>query len=191
MTDPAPRTRQTADARRVALIAAATAEFAAGGLHGTSTNAIAKRAGISQPYVFQLFATKQELFMAVVKSAFDRVRAAFKEAVAANPEAPLDAMAGAYIVLLADRDELLIQHHAYAASHDPEMRAFVRDRFADLLRLIERLSGADPETVRSFAAQGMLLNVVAALDLADLARKEEWVARLFAGTEMAGQAGIG
>ncbi|HEX8105029.1 MAG TPA: TetR/AcrR family transcriptional regulator [Solirubrobacteraceae bacterium] len=184
MASPATRTRQTADERRAALIDAATAEFAAGGLHGTSTHAIAKRAGISQPYIFQLFPTKQDLFLAAVAAGFDRVREAFRRAVADDPENPLQAMGAAYRTLLADRDELLMQHHAYAASFDPEVRAFVRDQFADLLRLIERLSGADPETVRGFAAQGMLLNVVAALDLVDLAAKEAWVARLFEGTAM-------
>src|SRR3712207_4549064 len=101
------RTRQTADERRAALIAAATAEFAAGGLHGTSTHAIAKRAGISQPYVFQLFPTKQELFLAAVAAAFDRVRDAFRAAVAADPDDPLHAMGGAYVELLANREEML------------------------------------------------------------------------------------
>lgn len=180
----APRIRQTADERRTALIAAATAEFAAGGLHGTSTHAIAKRAGISQPYIFQLFGTKQDLFLAAVASAFERVREAFRAAVAADPEDPLHAMGGAYVDLLANREEMLMQHHAYAASYDPTVRAFVQAQFADLLRLIERLSGASPEIVREFAAQGMLLNVVASLDLVDLARKEEWAARLFRGTAL-------
>jgi hypothetical protein len=44
---------------------AALEEFAELGLHGASSEDIARRAGISQPYVFRLFATKKELFSAV------------------------------------------------------------------------------------------------------------------------------
>ena len=38
--------------------------FAIGGYNGTSTEAIAREAGISQPYLFRLFRTKKELFIA-------------------------------------------------------------------------------------------------------------------------------
>jgi AcrR family transcriptional regulator len=39
---------------------AAIVEFARAGYAGTSTEAIATRAGISQPYLFRLFGTKKE-----------------------------------------------------------------------------------------------------------------------------------
>ena len=58
-------TRQTADERREAVLEAANVEFALRGLHGASTDAIARRAGISQPYLFRLFGSKKELFLAV------------------------------------------------------------------------------------------------------------------------------
>src|SRR3954467_14267930 len=72
--------RMTADERRDAIVAAGVEEFATGGLVGASTEAIAKRAGVSQPYVFQLFGTKKELFLAVVRQCFQRTRLAFEEA---------------------------------------------------------------------------------------------------------------
>ena len=74
------RTRMTADERRDAIVAAATEEFANGGLVGASTEAIARRAGVSQPYIFQLFGTKKDLFLAVIRSCFGRTRLAFEEA---------------------------------------------------------------------------------------------------------------
>ncbi len=175
-------TRQSAEERRASIIAAATAEFSRSGLHGTSTHAIAKRAGISQPYIFQLFATKQELFLAACDAAFERIRTAFTDAVAADPENPKDAMGIAYVALLQDRDTLLMQLHAYAASYDPEVRDAIREEFGDLLRLIERLIGTGAEDARDFVAHGMLLNVIAALDLPELAQKREWVARMLDGT---------
>src|SRR3954470_21482297 len=72
--------RMTADERRDAIVAAGVEEFAPGGLVGASTEAIAKRAGVSQPYVFQLFGTQKELFLAVVRQCFQRTRVAFEEA---------------------------------------------------------------------------------------------------------------
>ena len=57
-------TRQTAEVRREAVLEAAAAEFSRKGLHGASTDAIAKAAGISQPYLFRLFGTKKELYFA-------------------------------------------------------------------------------------------------------------------------------
>src|SRR6266566_7288305 len=74
--------RQTADERRDAIVAAATEEFATGGLVGASTEAIARRVGVSQPYVFQLFGTKKDLFLAVVRSCFSRIILAFEDAAA-------------------------------------------------------------------------------------------------------------
>ena len=53
--------RKTAEQRRDEILDAALVEFAERGLHGASTEAIARRAGISQPYVFRLFGTKKEL----------------------------------------------------------------------------------------------------------------------------------
>ena len=73
--------------RREPIIQAAAIEFAARGLHGTATEDIANRAGITQPYVFRLFGTKKALFMAVVEHHFDEVQRAFQAATdsAADP----------------------------------------------------------------------------------------------------------
>src|SRR3989475_7584804 len=100
--------RQTADERRDAIVAAATEEFATGGLVGASTEAIARRVGVSQPYVFQLFGTKRELFVAVVRSCFGRVVLTFEDAAArwepgdAECDSRLGAMGLAYKKLLAN-----------------------------------------------------------------------------------------
>ena len=69
--------RMTADERREAVIAAAAIEFAGGGFAGTATDAIARRAGVSQPYLFQLYRTKKELFLATVRDSFERITGRF------------------------------------------------------------------------------------------------------------------
>jgi len=164
--------RQTADERRDAIVAAATEEFAAGGLVGGSTEAIARRVGVSQPYVFQLFGTKKELFLAVVRSCFMRTRLAFEAAAATwvpgaddECDSSLDAMGKAYKRLLADRTLLLVQLQAYAACSDPDVRAVVREEFGFLHRRVREVSGASAEDLHQFFAEGMLLNLGAAVGL--------------------------
>src|SRR5262252_1303913 len=108
-------TRMTADERREMLIDAATIEFAVGGLHGTSTDDIARRAGISQPYLFRLFRTKMEPFLAAVDRCVDQTTAVFAEAARqAGGEDTLQPMGLAYGGLLRDRTKLMMQMEAYA-----------------------------------------------------------------------------
>ena len=167
-----PTTRMTADERREAIVAAGVAEFATGGLVGGSTDAIARRAGVSQPYVYQLFGTKKELFLAVVRHGFARTALAFEQAARSfQPGAIegcnsiLDALGREYMRLLADRELLLVQLQAYAACADPDVQRVVREEFGRLHRTVHRLSGASPEELHAFFAQGMLLNIAAAVDL--------------------------
>jgi AcrR family transcriptional regulator len=158
--------RMSADERRHAVLAVALHEFAIGGLAGTSTDVIADRAGISQPYLFRLFGSKRDLFLATVNLAFDRVRSGFKQATEGlSGNDALVAMAIAYGDLISDRDLLLTQLHAYAACADLEVRAVVRGLYAELIDFIKEATGVDEEELRKFVACGMLCNVVAALGI--------------------------
>src|SRR5215208_1915313 len=159
--------RITSEERRDQLIDAAVAEFAANGFHATSTTEIARRAGISQPYVYALFPNKHELFLAANAEVVERIRGAFAEAARGleSTEERLDAMGQAYIELLDNREEIMFQHQANAAAGDPALREPVRREFMRLFDDVGRLSGAGEEEVWHFMATGMLLNVIAALDL--------------------------
>jgi len=166
--------RQTAEERRTSVLRAAMAEFARGGYAGTSTNAIAARAEISQPYLFRLFGTKRELFIATMMVMYARIESTFTSA--AQGLSGIDAMAAmgeAYQVLLGERDLLLVQLHAFAASEDEEIRHAARQGFRRLWAVVSQLTGLPDDDVRAFFAQGMLLNVVAAIDAAAL--DESWV----------------
>ena len=171
----AARTLSTAEERREEVLEAAERVFAARGLHGTPTMEIAKAAGISQAYLFRLFPTKAELFMALVERCNARVHRTFADAAAAARaagEPVLRAMGMAYIGLLADRNLLLNQLNAHAACDDPAIRDEVRRGFAQLVALVERESGAGAAEVRDFFAHGMLLNVMAAMQAQDV--DEHW-----------------
>ncbi len=175
MSTPAPRTRRSAEERREEIVAIAIRQFAVGGYNGTSTEAIAREAGISQPYLFRLFKTKRELFLACFDDFHERLYATFADAAAGAPkDEALQHMGKAYIRLLDDTNVRLFQMQAYAACSDPVIQARVRECYGILVKLVTRLSGAPPEVIWQFFSHGMLLNVIASLDLAAIADKEPW-----------------
>jgi len=170
-------TRRSAEERRREITEIAIEHFALHGYNGTSTDQVAREAGISQPYLFRLFRTKRELFLACHEVMHGRITESFAEAARdLPPEERMAAMGKAYMGLLADRTSLLFQMQSYAASGDPEIQARVRERYADLVRQVSDLTAADPAELWSFFSDGMLLNVIAALRLEDLAPDEEWAA---------------
>jgi AcrR family transcriptional regulator len=162
------RTLSTAEDRREAVLRAGMKVVAEHGIAGTPTAKVAEAAGISHAYLFRLFATKNELAVAIVERANQRVYDAFVEAAASvsgSGEEKLLAMGMAYGQLLADRELLLVQLHSHAAGADnPEIRDAARRGFERLVELVERESGTDSVTVGRFFATGMLMNVMAALD---------------------------
>jgi AcrR family transcriptional regulator len=171
--------RMSASERREQVLDVAVAEFAARGLAGTSTEDVARRAGISQPYLFRLFPTKKALFLALAERCFERIAETFTAAAGeATGEEALTAMGEAYHQLLADRTLLLLQLHTYAACEDPEIRTATRAGFKELWLLVERLSGLPYDRIVSFFAMGMLMNVAAAMDLPAVdERWARWCAR--------------
>jgi AcrR family transcriptional regulator len=173
VTSTATRTRMTAEERRRQVVEIAREEFAVHGLHGTSTERIAERVGVSQPYLFRLFGTKKQLFLASVEAGFRHVLELFRKAADGVERTDvMEAMGEAYAQLLRDRTVLLAQMQAYAACDDEEIRAAVRQGYADLYRFVASASGAGEEELQSFFAFGMLMNVVAAMDLSSL--EEQW-----------------
>ncbi len=175
-------TRKTQAERREEILDAALDEFAEHGYHGSSTEGIARRAGISQPYVFRLFGTKQELFKAVVARCFRETLEMFQRAAEGKrgPEA-LEAMGKAYVErLLTDRKRLQLQMQAYAACEDEEVGEVVRQGYGDLVAYVERVSGLESKGVATFFAQGMLLNVFASMGVF-VERDEPWAQRLLSG----------
>jgi AcrR family transcriptional regulator len=178
-----PRQRVPASERRDALIEAAVHEFAHGGLHGTPVDRIARRVGVAQPYVFSLFGSKRELFLAAVERNFELVADTFTKAAAefdpatAPPDVGLrQAMGQAYVEMLeTNRDYLMLQLQAYAACGDDEIRNRVRAAYARLVAQVESLWPASPEEIDDFFRYGMWLNVAAALGVEDLSAGCEWV----------------
>jgi AcrR family transcriptional regulator len=162
------RTLSTAQERRETVLRTAIGTFASRGYFGTSTTEVAKRAGISQAYVYRLFPSKESLFVAVVEHCFVQVRGCLEQAVAeapgSSPEAVLDAMGDAYARLIADNDLLLVQLHAQAAAiSESAVREAVRHGYARVLEYVRGASGAGEEQVREFFARGMLCHLIVSI----------------------------
>ncbi|MBV8300359.1 MAG: TetR/AcrR family transcriptional regulator [Candidatus Dormibacteraeota bacterium] len=167
---PSLRQRQHAEERRDQVIEAAIAEFAVNGYTAASTAAIAKRAGISQPYIYALFPSKLDLFLAAHDRVIGAILTTFREAVrgATSPEDALERMGLTYPSLISDRTHLLFQLQAHAAAGDPEIRAHTARAFQRLVDDVTALSGASPASVATFFACGMLANVTTILELPEI-----------------------
>jgi AcrR family transcriptional regulator len=169
----------SAGERRADVLEAAMAEFALGGLHGTSTEGIAGRAGVSQPYLFRLYGTKKDLFLAALEGGFDRVESTFAMAAEAHPDRPLEAMGQAYVRLVSQREQLLLQMQGYAACSDPDVQSLMQRRFGKLYVDVQSMSGASDADVSTFFQRGMFLNVVTAMDLFSIL-DQDWVRQCLA-----------
>ncbi len=165
----------TAEERREQVLRVAVKEFGARGLYGTPTTDVARAAGLSQAYLFKLFPTKIELFVAILERSYERIHDTLVEAAvqARGENRPvLEAMGEAYTDLLQDPELLLTQLQGQAAAGEPEVRKALRRGFAMLLEMAERESGEQPQEIQRFFARGMLCNVIAALQIEDL--QEHW-----------------
>ncbi|MFI7003087.1 TetR/AcrR family transcriptional regulator [Nocardia sp. NPDC050175] len=165
------RVRMTASERGEQVLQAAVSAFAESGYAATRTDEIARRAGVSQPYVIRLFGTKQHLFISAMHRVCDRIEEVFRAARAeaepdATPEQGLHALGHGFGIFLADREMLQLFLHGFAASGDPAIGDEVRTRFGNIYQLVRDLTGADVHQAREFIATGMLLTVLSAIQVA-------------------------
>ncbi|MFD8144519.1 TetR/AcrR family transcriptional regulator [Streptomyces sp. NPDC059708] len=162
--------RMSADERRESVIRAAIHEFARGGYYGTSTEAIAKRVGVSQPYLFRLFPGKKAIFLAAAGRCLESTRRVFAEAAdGLHGEEARAAMGEAYVRLIAEEPAMLqMQLQMYVtvaaaeAAGDHELGELVRAGWLELWDTVGIPLGDVRETT-AFMAQGMLINTLSAM----------------------------
>jgi AcrR family transcriptional regulator len=169
--------RQTAEARRVAVLDAATHEFGLRGLHGASTEDIARAAGISQPYLFRLFGSKKDLYLAASQRCINDLYTVFaKAAEGQTGVAVLQAMGNVYTEIMQDRDRLMLMLKSWTSCDDPDIARMTRSAWRDLVDLAERASGEPAAVVSRFFGDGMLMTIFMSLNLVD--DPEPWATRL-------------
>lgn len=165
--------RSTFDQRKEEILEAAITVFARDGYDRVTTADISREAGISQPYIYRFFATKEELFLAVVDRVYGRVAAAF----AAVPDgADYEVRLGrAYEALMESSPrEIILQVQTWGI-REPSFRARVASSVVALLdsieKAFERHGLADPRTrAEDFLARGLLCNLSLTLDAPALFR---------------------
>lgn len=158
----------SADQRRRQVLQAATLEFARSGYHGSSTQTIAEQVGLSQPYLFQLFGSKLQLFIDAWNVCCDRIEAVLRDAAADLPERERGhALASAYDALLSNEKELLtMQLQAWSAScTNEDIRVAVAKRFNSIWNLVGSLSSAPGGAVTDMMGGWVLYNVAVALQI--------------------------
>ncbi|MCY0930494.1 TetR/AcrR family transcriptional regulator [Streptomyces sp. H27-H1] len=163
--------RMSAGERRESVILAAMSEFARGGYYGTSTEAIAKRVGVSQPYLFRLFPNKQAIFLAAAARCMEDIRLVLEGAAKdLQGEGAVEVMGAAYMTLIAEQpDKLQMQLQTYVAvaaaeaAGEPEFGEMVRAAWMELWDTLHVPLGADPKETSTFLAHGMLINTLSAM----------------------------
>lgn len=163
--------RMSAEERRESVIRAAMTEFARGGYHGTSTEAIARRVGVSQPYLFRLFPGKKAIFLAAAERCVEDTIRTFAEASEGlEGEDALHAMANAYTKVIAEQPERLLMqmqmHVAVRAAEEEGDHGFGESVRAGWMRLWDTVHlplGADVNETTTFMAYGMLVNCLFAM----------------------------
>jgi AcrR family transcriptional regulator len=175
--------RQTAEERRQAVLDAATHEFAVKGYHGASTEDIARAAGISQPYLFRLFGSKKELYLAAYTRCEGHLYASFVEAAGGKTgEEALHAMGEAYMEFTQEADRLMLMLKTWS-SDDPDVRRVSRSGWRNIVDLAEQASKEPPEVVSRFFANGMLITILMSMGLVE--EPEPWATRLIEASKTA------
>ena len=157
--------RMKAAERRELILEAATAVFGAKSYVGTTTDEVARAAGVSQPYVVRLFGTKEKLFIAVIERAYARLIDGFRQALPGDVDGRKERMGTAYTSLLAERGMLPVIANSTSLGGEPEIGRVARAGFSDIWRFIRDEAGFSPEAAREFMATGMLINTIVGLRL--------------------------
>lgn len=179
-------TRMRADERRALVLEAATQVFGERGYHGATTDAVARAAGVSQPYVVRMFGSKEALFITVLDRALDRLMETFASAVeqteaavvAGDTETVTHCIAQNYVGLLGDRGLLLSLMQAFMLGADPVIGPAARAGMRRVYKFLREHAGMGPAEAHEFLAMGMMLNTLVGLRMADDYEREPAVREL-------------
>ncbi|WP_277679300.1 TetR/AcrR family transcriptional regulator [Gracilibacillus dipsosauri] len=158
--------------RKEEILEAGLEVFAKQGYYNTTTAHIAEKAGISQPYVFRFFKTKEDLFIAALERAFDRILQAFKN-ITEESEQTGDQMVQAYEELTVTHPNEIVLQVIGISITDEAVRNCTKEWLSRIRNyVLERFRSAgieNPEReVTVFIAMGILCNISYFIDLPEL-----------------------
>ena len=173
--------RMSSDERREQIVAAALAVFGARGYEGTTTDDVARTAGVSQPYVVRLFRSKENLFLAAMKSALDQLLLVFRAVLADDSsDRPVAKRIGeAYVDMLSTRGLHQTLSHAWLLGGHPVIGPAARKGFAQVWQFFRDEAGLEADEARMFLAEVMLINVMIGMRLVDDYGSDPRITELF------------
>jgi AcrR family transcriptional regulator len=134
------RPRLPASERRAAVLDTASRVFARCSYRGATTAEIAREAGVTEPILYRHFASKQALYLACIDDAWARVRAAWEEAVEAEPDPAswMHAMANAFFQFREQRSAVatLWLQALTESGEDPEIRKYLRRHLREVHQFV-------------------------------------------------------
>lgn len=161
------------ESRREQMLRAATRAFAQRGYFGTSTARVAQEAGVSQPYVIQVFGTKEALFLEVLNRAGDIIVAQM-ESIGLDTF-DLSRFTDAFRRTVLEESVMFVLQQGFAASAVPAVGAYVRGLLARMYGVLVEHANATPEEARDYLARGLLINTVLAMGYRENADEYPWV----------------
>jgi TetR/AcrR family transcriptional regulator, cholesterol catabolism regulator len=134
--------RLKAPQRREQLIEVATKLFAKWGYDATTTAAIAEAAGVTEPILYRHFDSKQELFVAIVRSVSELTMAQWQAVIGdtADPAEQIRRIAEefpAHMRELADAYHVI--HGALATSRDRKVAAVMKEHYGQIERFFVQI----------------------------------------------------
>jgi AcrR family transcriptional regulator len=175
-----PQIRMKSEDRRELVLAAAMGVFGDYGYVGTTTDQIAKAAGVSQPYVVRMFGTKEKLFLEVLHLALETLLTEFRRVAAEqDSDVPVHRRLGlAYFTMLRQHGLLLSLMHSFVLGSDPAIGPAARNGFLELYTFLRDEAGFSPQEAHEFLADGMLANTMISLRMGDVADDDPRVREL-------------
>lgn len=158
--------------RKDQILEAAAGLFAESGYYKTTTADVARAVGVTQPYVFHFFKSKEQLYLAVLEQASARILHAFSTAEAPPDQLP-EAMGRAFAELLAThRNEILLVMMSFATPEKAVREHCQKEFEAVYERVKSRFEQAgipDADSrAREFIGQGLIISLAETLNLPKL-----------------------
>ena len=139
--------RLPASARREQILDVSVQVFARNGFHSTSMNDVAEAAGVTKPVLYQHFDSKQDLYLALLDEAGNRLRSAITKAVsgAASGKEQTELGFRAYFHWVAEDHDAFLLLFGLRANRDEESTAAIRRITAETATAIAPLIAAGLE----------------------------------------------
>ena len=158
--------------RKEQILSTAVEVFAKHGYYKATTSMIAQEAGVTQPYLFHFFKTKELLYVAVLEKGVQTIYEAIDQFQAPANQL-IHGMGEVFRALLGShRNELLLTMHAFVTP-EPAIRDFARENHRKIYHLIHQKFAQGGITnaaweAKSFIGTGLMITLAEVLDAPDL-----------------------